>query len=532
MQPKEEAAVRKQISRLLVAAGVLVAGVVAVPGADAVPNADAVQAVHWQECPSYSDDVLRLLFGKNDSGKVARARELWARTECGTVSVPVDYADPGSPRITIALTRLKATGHRLGSLALNPGGPGDSGYLMPLRVMLWNSTDARLGEHYDLIGFDPRGVGYSTKVDCPQAPRVSRPLGPVSEEAARQAYDATTRANQDCSSSDPVFLRGLTTANVARDLDSVRAALHEPRLSYLGVSWGTWLGAVYRSLFPGRVDRMWLDSTAIPNPRLDAFEQGRAAASARDFARMAQWLAQHDDTYGFGTTAEEVTAALTRLQQSYDTSPRQFTDLPKPLDGAAVATGAMQLSADWPVGAQLLMELRDATGPEAPPTVKEVFGRSGGSGGEPPAGLPELNNDTMNRSAFCNEDTGPRDFASAWAAYRRRLVDFPVTGRASRFTPLCAGWTLPPQPVRLRHSGGSLVMSGHRHEFISPYEWTLRMREAIGGTVFTVEDDVHASVLDIEECGAHLVTYFETGSSAAGCQGEPGVGTSTISGRR
>jgi pimeloyl-ACP methyl ester carboxylesterase len=513
--------VRKHVPHWFLAVGLFAACLLATPAAEASPT------IGWQACPTYSDEVVGLLAGK-DPSKVARFRELWARTECGTVSVPLDYADPGGPRITMALTRLRATGDRLGGLALNPGGPGDSGYLMPIRLILGNSTDARLNEHYDLIGFDPRGVGYSTKVDCQRGPGVSRPPGPVTEAAARQAYDAIVADNQACSSSDPVFLRGLTTANVARDLDATRAALRERRINFLGVSWGTWLGAVYRSLFPGRVDRMWLDSTAIPNPRLDAFEQGRASASARDFARMAEWLTQHDDTYGFGTTAAAVTAALTRLQQSYDTSPRQFTDLPKPLDGTAVATSAMQLSADWPVGAQVLEELRDATGPEAPPTVKEVFGRRGGGGGVPPAGLPELNNDTMNRSAFCNEDTGPRDFDSAWAAYQRRLADFPVTGRVSRFTPLCAGWTLPAQPVRLRHNGGSLVMSGHRHEFVSPYEWTLQMRDTIGGTVFTVDDDVHASVLNIEECAAHLVTYFNTGTvDATGCQGEPGSSGTT-----
>jgi pimeloyl-ACP methyl ester carboxylesterase len=390
--------------------------------------------------------------------------------------------------------------------------------------MLQNTTDAHLNDHYDLIGFDPRGVGYSTKADCPQAPGVSRPAGPVTEAVARQAYDNMVRDNQACSSLDPAFLRGLTTANVARDLDSVRAALHEHKISFLGVSWGTWLGAVYRSLFPGRVDRMWLDSTAIPNPRLDAFEQGRAAATARDFSRMAAWIAQHNDTYGFGTTAAQVKTALTQLQQSYDASPRQFTDLPKSLDGTTIAGVASTPSQSWSLAAQVLKEMRDATGPTAPPAVKQAFGRKGG-GTPPPAGAPEQSNRTMNRAAFCNEDTGPRDFDSAWAAYQRRLADFPVTGQGSRFTPSCAGWTLPPQPTRLRHNGGSLVMSGHRYESVSPYEWTTEMRAAIGGTVFTVDDDEHGSVLFVPDCAAKLVTYFETGTPGArGCQGAPGPG--------
>lgn len=511
---------------MAVAACALALSSVGVPAAAATPE-PAQQQVNWRQCPSYSDDVLNLLFGSSD--RVARFKVLWARTECGTVEVPLDYADPGGRHITVALTRLKAVdqAHRLGSLAFNPGGPGGSGYLMPIQVIMQSATDRRLNDRYDLIGFDPRGVGYSTKVNCPPTGIRTQQLGPVTEAEARKAYANELRDNRACSTYDPAFLRALTTANVARDLDQVRAALHERRISFLGVSWGTWLGVVYRNLFPDRVDRMWLDSTAIPNPRLDVFVQLRAAATARDFSRMAAWLAGHDSTYGFGTTEARVKAALVQLEQSYDTSPRQFTDLPQPLDGSVIGVSAAQPSPAWPLAAQVLKELRDAKGPTAPPTVKQVLG-GGGPAGPPPAGTPETFNQTMNRAAFCNEDTGSRDFRSAWAAYQRRLVDFPVTGRISQYTPGCEGWTLPPQPVRLHHGGGSLVMSGHRYEAVSVYQWTLEMQRAVGGTVFTVEDDVHGSVLRVDGCAAMLVDYFETGTpGGAGCQGVPGPATAS-----
>jgi pimeloyl-ACP methyl ester carboxylesterase len=483
------------------------------------------QTVIWQACPPYSDDTLRALFG-GDTERIAQFKQLWVHTECGTVSVPLDYANPRGRHLTIALTRLKAVdqAHRLGSLAFNPGGPGGSGYLMPFQVIMQSATDRRLNDRYDLIGFDPRGIGYSTKVDCPRTPpNGSRSVGPVTEAMARQAYADELRDNQACSTSDPEFMRGLSTANVARDLDQIRAALHERKISFLGVSWGTWLGVVYRNLFPGKVDRMWLDSTAIPKFRLDVFVQLRAAATERDFTRMADWIAQHNDTYGFGTTGAQVTAALARLEQSYDASPRQFTDLPAPLDGTVVGISAAQPSPIWPLAAQVLTELRDATGPAAPPTVKQVLGGDRPNPGPPPADAPQLFNQTMSRAAICNEDTGPRDFDSAWTAYQRRLADFPVTGRISQFTPGCQGWTLPPQPVRLHRDGGSLVMSGHRYEAVSVYEWTIQMQAAVGGTVFTVDDDVHGSVLRVQECAAKLVAYFETGSPGArGCQGVPG----------
>ena len=510
-------------------AGLLVLGLTAVAAGAATP-ATAEQGrqptVTWQACPTYSDEILRAL-GYDDGG-MPEFRRLWARTECGTVSVPRDYDKPQGRQITIAVTRLKAVdqARRLGSLAVNPGGPGGSGYLTPIDVAMGdpkNPNDLVLNDRYDLIGFDPRGVGYSTKVNCPDLPSPGTgTYGPITEAVARQAYNDEMRSNQACSSYDPAFLRGLTTANVARDLDQVRTALHQRTISFFGVSWGTWLGAVYRSLFPGSVERMWLDSTAIPNPRLDAFAQGHAEATAMNFSRMASWIATYNDRYGFGTSGTQVEAALAQLEQSYDANPRRFTDLDQPLDGRTIGLLSADPSMVWPLNAQLLKELRDATGPTAPPTVKDAFG-GGGDRPTPPPGTPERRNDTMNQAVFCNEDTGPRDFDSAWAAYQQRLVDFPVTGRISEFTLSCAGWKLPPQPVRLRHHDGSLVMSGHRYESPSPYEWTLQMQAAIGGTVFTVNDDAHGYVRHVPDCAAKLITYFNTGTPGTnGCQGVPG----------
>jgi hypothetical protein len=147
----------------------LALGTVAVPA-----NAENGRStLTWQECPDYSDDVLRSR-GLRD-GDFAEFRRLLARTECGTLSVPQDYRDPSGKQITIALTRLRATDprRRLGSLAVNPGGPGGSGYLMPIELVM---TDTELNGRYDLIGFDPRGVGYSTKSNCTWN-KIERPPG-------------------------------------------------------------------------------------------------------------------------------------------------------------------------------------------------------------------------------------------------------------------------------------------------------------------------------------------------------------------
>jgi pimeloyl-ACP methyl ester carboxylesterase len=500
-----------------VVAVALVVSATAPPGAAAEPNPATHTRVSWHSCPTYSDEVLRSR-GFGDE-QLAEARALLDRMECGTVGVPLDYGRPGGRQITVAVTRLKAVdqAHRLGSLALNPGGPGGSGYLMALDLLQFNDANMDLNDGYDLIGLDPRGVGNSTKVTCTLSGGLE--LGPLTEEAARAVFERGEAENRTCAATDPAFLGQLTTANVARDLDRVRAALGERRLSFLGVSWGTWLGAVYRSMFPGHVGRMFLDSIADPTFRLDDFQAVRAAATERNFSRMAAWLAEHAETYALGDTPEQVRATVLALSSDYDTHPRQYADLPMPVDATVVAATAAQASPVWPTAAQVLVELRDSTGGgNAPPTVAQVLG---GSPIPPPADAPEMHNFTAGVAIQCNEDPSRLDFTPVWTAYQRMLTRNPVTGRANPFQAGCAGWSLPVQQYQLRRAGGSLVLSGHRYEAVAPYPWTLETHALTGGRVLTVSDDIHGSALLPSDCAAMMVAYFNTGRIDAGCTGIP-----------
>jgi pimeloyl-ACP methyl ester carboxylesterase len=402
--------------------------------------------VSWHACPHYSDAVL-------------------------------SYHRRGR-QITIAITRLKAAdqAHRLGSLLVDPGGPGTSGYVMPVQLTLPGSPSAALNQRYDLIGFDPRGVGYSTKADCPELSQGSQPSpGPLTEAEARQAYDAQVAANRACARHDPALLDQLTTANTARDLNQVRIALHQAKVSFFGVSWGTALGAYYRTLFPGTVSRMWLDSVLAPYFRQDQYTNTIAAAANQDFTRLTAWIAARNGTYGFGATALQVQAALARLERAYNTHPRKFTGLPVVIDGSVIAESSTQLSLAWPVAAEVLKELRDATGPDAPPTVKRVLG---GTPPPVPAGAPDVRDQTTNQAVVCNEDAGNRDFSSSWTAYQQRLRAYPVTGEVSAPSgqTRCAGWPFRVRPWRLHGGGGSLELSGHRYETTTPYGWTSQMR--------------------------------------------------------
>jgi pimeloyl-ACP methyl ester carboxylesterase len=485
--------------------------------------------VRWQACPQYSDAVLAYL-GYPTSQKQSQFRALWARTRCGTVQVPLDYSDPGGTQITIAITVLKAAdpAHRLGTMIMNPGGPGGSGYLMPIGLAMPGQPSTALNQRYDLVGFDPRGVGYSTQINCSPPSIGSGAQPPVLTRAyALQMYDQQVAYNQVCARTDPAFLSQLTTANVARDMNQIRIALHQRKIGYLGVSWGTALGAVYRSLFPGTVSRMWLDSVMDPDWRFDQVENTDAAASETDFTRLCAWIAARNATYRFGATAAQVKAALVRLENSYNAHPRKFTGLATEVSGSVVAESATQNSQYWALSAEVLKELRDAKGTTLPPAVKFVLVKP-----PPPpipAGAPQQQNQTAYQALNCNVDTGNRSFGASWAAYQQRLRVFPVTGEMSppAVQTECAQWPFPARPWPLRRVSGSLEMSGHRYETTTAYQWTLQMQSLIGGKVFTDDDDIHGSAMYVASCASQVIAYFDTGrTQTRQCPGFP-VPTST-----
>src|SRR4051812_39746301 len=427
--------------RLVAAVGVPIIGsavlvTLATTPAVATPPFRAA-GITWQACPRYSDADLEGLGMRN--GQIPRFRSVMGRMECGTLRVPLSYDQPNGRTIDIAVTRLRATdpAHRLGSLAVNPGGPGLSGYLMPIKLITRNPANVRLNERYDLIGFDPRGVGRSTSVDCPELRRaVTPPHGPLTEQAARQAYARQVAANQACAKHDPAFLSQLTTANVARDLDQIRAALGETVISYLGTSWGTALGAHYRSLFPHRVARMWLDSVMGPDFRLDAYADTTAQAKEQNFSRQAVWIAQRNARYGLGTTPEAVRTAVLRLERAYDADPQRYAHAF--IDGGVIAGLASQASGHWALAAEALKELTNAPGPVPLPAVERIFRTL-----NPSPDASDGDDNAMFQATVCNEEAGRRDFASAWTAYQRRLARYPVTSRHAEVVPTCAGWPFP-----------------------------------------------------------------------------------------
>jgi pimeloyl-ACP methyl ester carboxylesterase len=192
-----------------------------------------------------------------------------SRHECATVEVPVDYAKPSGDRFTLAVRKAPATdgGQRIGSLLINPGGPGGSGVQYAQLSDFAFSPAVRAA--YDIVGFDPRGIGASSPVQCLTDDNMDQlfSVDPTPDSAAERAelLSEADRITAQCAQRGGERARHLSTTEVARDMDVLRALVGDRKLNFFGGSYGTFLGAIYADTFPTKVGRMVLDSAMSPN---------------------------------------------------------------------------------------------------------------------------------------------------------------------------------------------------------------------------------------------------------------------------
>lgn len=268
--------------------------------------------IAWGECPPPPEGVFRD-----------------PRLQCATLQVPLDYRRPHGKTIDVEISRIVTSqpGQRRGILLSNPGGPGGPGLDMPsaLAVVL----PAEVLAQYDLIGFDPRGIGQSTPVTCDipvdtAATELILPY-PAADGSIDRNVQFARETARDCRSESGDVVPYITTANTARDMDRIRAALGERRLSYFGVSYGTYLGAVYTSLYPERSDRIVLDSAVDPRLWSRLWPTWSQAVALR-FPDIATWVAERNDTYGLGDTAGEVTERYLDIAEDLDRDPFEILE--------------------------------------------------------------------------------------------------------------------------------------------------------------------------------------------------------------
>lgn len=230
--------------------------------------------------------------------------------ECADVTAPLDYAHPNGTKIKLKISRVKHTAAKSqGALLINPGGPGGEG--VPWSAVASQRLDPKVAAQYDLIGFDPRGVSQSTpELNCDEhyfkAPRLDTVPGSSADEAA---YLAKAKGYaQACGKKYGAnVLKHMNTRDAARDMDTIRAALGQKKISYLGFSYGTYLGSAYATLFPNHVRHLVLDSMIGPNGIWYDDNIDQDYAFEGNFARFTDWIAANDATFKLGTSGPAIT---------------------------------------------------------------------------------------------------------------------------------------------------------------------------------------------------------------------------------
>jgi pimeloyl-ACP methyl ester carboxylesterase len=405
--------------------------------------------------------------------------------ECGSVDVPRDYADPLGPVVRLALIRLEASDptHRIGSLVVNPGGPGESGIDF-VRQAATAIFSPEIRARFDIVGFDPRGVGSSTPVHCldtldhfvPQDATAATPAGLADLLGGAKAFA------QQCGQRNADLLPHLATADVARDLEQIRAAVGDEQLTYLGFSYGTLIGEDYASLFPAHVRALALDGVVDPSLGEAAVREDQAVAFEGSLDRFLADCAAHPSCafYSGGHPGAAFDALMRQIERHPMATPRLTNREPVgPTQAWDAVTQALYARASWPVLAEALAQAQEGDGSLLLLMGDPLRGRnSDGS---------YSNLIDAYDAVTCLDWPSPRDPAAYSAMASRFTAAAPRVGRLLAFNDVeCAYWPVPPArvPAPVAAPGAPpIVLVGSTGDPATPYAWAQAVARQLSSAV-------------------------------------------------
>jgi pimeloyl-ACP methyl ester carboxylesterase len=416
--------------------------------------------------------------------------------ECTRITVPVDYAKPDGPTAQIALSRIKASGKRVGSLLMNPGGPGVSGLSIS-----GIASKTPLAEQFDRVGFDPRGVGSSTPAIACLTPqeadqeRADPQMDNTPEGIAKSEADNRKYVGHCVDRTGTEFLAHVGTREVVQDMDVIRGVLGDPKLSYLGYSYGTKLGSAYAEKFPTHVRAMVLDGAvdSSQDPVQESLQQ--AAGFQKVFEAYSADCAKDPDC-PLGTDPAQSVARFRALVNPLRDKPASTTDT-RGLNYGDAITGVQQaLYTDdlWPPLTHGLKELRDGRGDTLLKLADLYDGRRDD-------GTYNNTQDAFN-AIRCVDDPRISDPAVAGKqdAEYRKAAPFMDDGRGTGAAPLelCVSWPVPntSEPHRISVTGlPKTVVVSTTDDPATPYQAGVDLASQLGAELITYRGNRHTAAL-------------------------------------
>jgi pimeloyl-ACP methyl ester carboxylesterase len=444
--------------------------------------------VRWGKCPAGSYDW--------DSYGI----------ECAKIRVPLDYQHPRRGTIKLEISRKKhnpKAGKYKGILLVNPGGPGGSGLIMPAYQ---GSVPGDSAQQYDWIGFDPRGVGASgPALHCnPKYFGTNRPSYVPKTHKLMKFWRTKARGYaRDCGRSNARRLLGqMTTADNARDMESIRKALGRRKISFYGFSWGTYLGTTYATLFPHRVKRMVLDGVVNPHRVWYGANLDQDRAFDRNMDRYWRYLAKHDDAFHLGTEWKQIRRGYYRLLRELDKHPAADGRLgPDELGDAMLSAGYYVY--DWvDIGKAYAALVNRGQG-------GDLFRMYKGSS----MGRDAENGYAVYSAVQCTDAPWPgwgKTRRDSWRTHRK--APFLTWGNTWYNAP-CLNWAAPSQRqprITGRHVNANVLMISETDDAATPYSGAIAMRELFptASLIAGVNGTTHAGSLSGVACVDNRIAKY------------------------